>query len=209
MVSSCASDSVASGSILIHRPEVGPVRSRPGGCGRQTSPRLRNASYRASTNLAGGGITRNPRVSSRYWALVPKMEREIRPGWKLSGTAQARHLQGISADGASRTRTGDLLGAIQALFQLSYSPAGEAPGIGDSGPRIAVWGSGSFGRGRQRAGRKAVVRMREAGSGAWADPKSSHTASASPLRAKERRMAPIPSLREIVRGLRKRPPAGR
>ena len=29
----------------------------------------------------------------------------------------------IVADGASRTRTGDLLGAIQALFQLSYSPA--------------------------------------------------------------------------------------
>jgi hypothetical protein len=27
-------------------------------------------------------------------------------------------------DGASRTRTGDLLGAIQALSQLSYSPAG-------------------------------------------------------------------------------------
>ena len=29
---------------------------------------------------------------------------------------------GIRADGASRTRTGDLLGAIQALSQLSYSP---------------------------------------------------------------------------------------
>src|ERR671936_680710 len=28
-----------------------------------------------------------------------------------------------SDDGASRTRTGDLLGAIQALSQLSYSPA--------------------------------------------------------------------------------------
>jgi hypothetical protein len=27
------------------------------------------------------------------------------------------------ASGASRTRTGDLLGAIQALSQLSYSPA--------------------------------------------------------------------------------------
>jgi hypothetical protein len=27
-----------------------------------------------------------------------------------------------SVDGASRTRTGDLLGAIQALSQLSYSP---------------------------------------------------------------------------------------
>src|SRR5919201_1843882 len=31
-----------------------------------------------------------------------------------------------SDDGASRTRTGDLLGAIQALSQLSYSPAVEA-----------------------------------------------------------------------------------
>jgi hypothetical protein len=30
--------------------------------------------------------------------------------------------QDISRDGASRTRTGDLLGAIQALSQLSYSP---------------------------------------------------------------------------------------
>ena len=29
------------------------------------------------------------------------------------------------SDGASRTRTGDLLGAIQALSQLSYSPAEE------------------------------------------------------------------------------------
>jgi hypothetical protein len=28
-----------------------------------------------------------------------------------------------NANGASRTRTGDLLGAIQALSQLSYSPA--------------------------------------------------------------------------------------
>jgi hypothetical protein len=32
-------------------------------------------------------------------------------------------LAGLSTDGASRTRTGDLLGAIQALSQLSYSPA--------------------------------------------------------------------------------------
>ena len=30
---------------------------------------------------------------------------------------------GNFANGASRTRTGDLLGAIQALSQLSYSPA--------------------------------------------------------------------------------------
>jgi hypothetical protein len=32
-------------------------------------------------------------------------------------------MDGDSCDGASRTRTGDLLGAIQALSQLSYSPA--------------------------------------------------------------------------------------
>jgi hypothetical protein len=31
-------------------------------------------------------------------------------------------LQGLSESGASRTRTDDLLGAIQALSQLSYSP---------------------------------------------------------------------------------------
>lgn len=36
-----------------------------------------------------------------------------------------------SDSGASRARTGDLLGAIQALFQLSYSPkCGVAPQAG-------------------------------------------------------------------------------
>src|SRR5262245_18150027 len=37
---------------------------------------------------------------------------------------RSRPPAGTSSDGASQTRTGDLLGAIQALFQLSYSPAG-------------------------------------------------------------------------------------
>jgi hypothetical protein len=32
----------------------------------------------------------------------------------------------VSADGARRIRTADLLGAIQALCQLSYSPGGVA-----------------------------------------------------------------------------------
>jgi hypothetical protein len=32
-------------------------------------------------------------------------------------------LQGFFVDGARRIRTADLLGAIQALCQLSYSPA--------------------------------------------------------------------------------------
>ena len=35
-------------------------------------------------------------------------------------------LQGFSDDGASETRTRDLLGAIQALSQLSYSPVRRA-----------------------------------------------------------------------------------
>ena len=35
----------------------------------------------------------------------------------------APHVQGFKS-GASRARTGDLLGAIQALSQLSYSPVG-------------------------------------------------------------------------------------
>ena len=36
--------------------------------------------------------------------------------------AKSRALQDFSRNGASRARTGDLLGAIQALSQLSYSP---------------------------------------------------------------------------------------
>ncbi len=32
-------------------------------------------------------------------------------------------IDATTGNGASRTRTGDLLGAIQALSQLSYSPA--------------------------------------------------------------------------------------
>jgi hypothetical protein len=37
------------------------------------------------------------------------------------GNKKPSDLEGF-LDGASRTRTGDLLGAIQALSQLSYSP---------------------------------------------------------------------------------------
>jgi hypothetical protein len=37
--------------------------------------------------------------------------------------ASAKRERIFGGYGASRTRTGDLLGAIQALFQLSYSPA--------------------------------------------------------------------------------------
>jgi hypothetical protein len=37
--------------------------------------------------------------------------------------SEVARLQGVSVSGARRIRTADLLGAIQALCQLSYSPA--------------------------------------------------------------------------------------
>src|SRR5207249_12192892 len=51
-------------------------------------------------------------------------------------------VRSVTGDGASRTRTGDLLGAIQALFQLSYSPArdrvaGPLPAFGRARGRFA------------------------------------------------------------------------
>ena len=36
--------------------------------------------------------------------------------------SEVARLQGVSVSGARRIRTADLLGAIQALCQLSYSP---------------------------------------------------------------------------------------
>jgi hypothetical protein len=48
------------------------------------------------------------------------VEREPRPA---TGTEPCKALSRHFLSGASRTRTGDLLGAIQALSQLSYSPA--------------------------------------------------------------------------------------
>ncbi len=51
------------------------------------------------------------------------------PEWKIA------RLQGHLLSGASRTRTGDLLGAIQALSQLSYSPGhARAAVAGGTGP---------------------------------------------------------------------------
>ena len=42
----------------------------------------------------------------------------------VSGAVSSRRAAGRAFfNGASRARTGDLLGAIQALSQLSYSPA--------------------------------------------------------------------------------------
>jgi hypothetical protein len=44
-----------------------------------------------------------------------------RRAWSMPSSTKMLDFQGLPS-GASRTRTGDLLGAIQALSQLSYSP---------------------------------------------------------------------------------------
>src|SRR4051794_20716581 len=59
--------------------------------------------------------------------------------------------------GASRTRTGDLLGAIQALFQLSYSPAGD-----DGSPRAPA-SAISPAKVRSRAADRSVTECHFAG----------------------------------------------
>ena len=41
---------------------------------------------------------------------------------QVSLEGEVARLQGVSVSGARRIRTADLLGAIQALCQLSYSP---------------------------------------------------------------------------------------
>ena len=53
------------------------------------------------------------------------MERKFSGGWKRLEN-RSRPRAGTSSDGARRIRTADLLGAIQALCQLSYSPEGVA-----------------------------------------------------------------------------------
>ncbi len=42
--------------------------------------------------------------------------------WQPPDRSSRRRRRATQGDGASRARTGDLLGAIQALSQLSYSP---------------------------------------------------------------------------------------
>jgi hypothetical protein len=55
-------------------------------------------------------------------ALVPETERNSGRFRANPRTTEPPHMQGFRNDGARGTRTPDLLGAIQALSQLSYSP---------------------------------------------------------------------------------------
>jgi hypothetical protein len=82
---------------------------------------------------------RGPNIPHRAICTAPRTPaRDNRkPNEVMSRLASAAHAEAnptlrgalsrvslpLACDGASRTRTGDLLGAIQALSQLSYSPA--------------------------------------------------------------------------------------
>src|SRR6476661_11238949 len=59
------------------------------------------------------------------WARGWRFEEQAPPELRTHSQPMRRKTLGFPgpSDGASRARTGDLLGAIQALSQLSYSPA--------------------------------------------------------------------------------------
>src|SRR5436190_11979149 len=76
-------------------------------------------------------IHSTPGRAARWWQALGGEQR----------AAKSPRCAGASRHGASRARTGDLLGAIQALSQLSYSPVAAAVcGFGRPRPRIAARG---------------------------------------------------------------------
>ena len=80
------------------------------------------------------------------------MERDHRRWPGIPETTEAPRVQGFLANGARGTRTPDLLGAIQALSQLSYSP-GWTPSVA----RVRVAGRARVDRPAEDA---AIVRAR-------------------------------------------------
>src|SRR5438034_31881 len=96
---------------------------------RPVTPELavRVLSFPLQDSPANAGVSRRRARSAR--------PRDRAPGWGQPCPAKRKTAALRRFHGASRTRTGDLLGAIQALSQLSYSPAadsvaGHAPGFG-------------------------------------------------------------------------------
>src|SRR4051794_40440510 len=130
---------------------------RPSGARRRVGGgQLRQSSARAlrarSPRSPAGRRTRRVRASAPTWrrTLDQASGRCKRPRcsdfsdtvaccWCVRGAARNGSPTGraTAGGGASRTRTGDLLGAIQALSQLSYSPARTTKcrgGAGTAGP---------------------------------------------------------------------------
>jgi hypothetical protein len=83
-----------------------------------SKPTTAGSSCKHETGRNRGNLRRSPRSQ----ALVPETERGPRRQASSTKTTKPLQVQGLHLDGARGTRTPDLLGAIQALSQLSYSP---------------------------------------------------------------------------------------
>ena len=80
---------------------------------------------------ANAGVSRRRARSAR--------PRDRAPGWGQPCPAKRKTAALRRFHGASRTRTGDLLGAIQALSQLSYSPVpGQCSPARGHGPAVSL-----------------------------------------------------------------------
>jgi hypothetical protein len=66
-------------------------------------------------------IDNDPRLLPRFQALVPEMERQYRASATISAKKKDAAVQRLLEDGASRTRTGDLLGAIHPTAKVKCS----------------------------------------------------------------------------------------
>ncbi len=120
---------------------------------RRSSTTPAAASYRAASSAGGGcscGTSSTPRCAQPRVQQAPRRLHNLlyRRGRRaqnkpssgtrrrypttppassaFGSTDQSKPFAGVLGNGASRTRTGDLLGAIQALSQLSYSPVARA-----------------------------------------------------------------------------------
>jgi hypothetical protein len=86
--------------------------------------RLRNvADVTRDTELDVAAVRGEPVTYRGIKALVPERVAEIGAKRANPSTTKPPRMQGLRNDGARGTRTPDLLGAIQALSQLSYSPS--------------------------------------------------------------------------------------
>ena len=104
-------------------------RNPDGGYGHGLEPDLRSRRARGEAEARGArSREQRPALADVPHPLPPKARLTARQGRRRPGVTSTT-AGGTSArrpcgcDGARRTRTADLLGAIQALSQLSYSPA--------------------------------------------------------------------------------------
>jgi hypothetical protein len=102
-------------------------------------------------------IAAHPGISDSTLPLVPRNSGIKGLGSNDRPKRETARLQALRVDGARRIRTADLLGAIQALCQLSYSPE-MADQMGDClGRPIGTRWSLARARTRCRAARRAAL----------------------------------------------------